>query len=63
VDGIEEFIKKYRLLPKELRNTPVGKNVEEKMREFKRSVPLFVDLKNEALRPRHWGMLMEKTGD
>ena len=33
-----------------------------KMKQFKNAVPLMVSLKNEALRERHWLMLMEKTG-
>ena len=32
------------------------------MKQFKASVPLFVDLKNEAIRDRHWRELMKKTG-
>ena len=62
VDGIEEYLRRFKALPKEIRVSEVGKNVEEKMKEFKRSVPLFVDLKHEALRPRHWQQLMNKTG-
>jgi len=29
---------------------------------FTQSLPLISSLKNEALRPRHWTTLMEKTG-
>lgn len=32
------------------------------MKQFKNTIPLMVNLKNEALRERHWKMLMEKTG-
>lgn len=32
------------------------------MKQFKNAVPLMVNLKNEALRERHWKTLMEKTG-
>lgn len=32
------------------------------MGQFKESIPLMVDLKNKALRLRHWQMLMSKTG-
>ncbi|XP_014674920.1 PREDICTED: dynein heavy chain 10, axonemal-like [Priapulus caudatus] len=61
-DGIEAFIKQVKRLPKEARYLPVAKVVEEKLKEFKDSVPLFADLKHEALRERHWKELMEKTG-
>lgn len=40
---------------------PVGRTLEEMMKEFRDSLPLFVDLKNESLRERHWKELMEKT--
>lgn len=62
VDGIDEYIRSYKALPKQVKEAEIAKHVEEKMKEFKRSVPLFVDLKHEALRPRHWNMLMDKTG-
>lgn len=62
VDGIDEFLRSFKSLPKQVRAADVAKHVEEKMKEFKRSVPLFLDLKHEALRPRHWNMLMDKTG-
>lgn len=62
VDGIDDYIRTFKALPKHVRAADIAKHVEEKMKEFKRSVPLFVDLKHEALRPRHWNMLMDKTG-
>jgi dynein heavy chain len=62
VDGIDEFIRRFKALPKEVKISEVGKCFEEKMKDFKRAVPLFVDLKHEALRPRHWQDLMTKTG-
>ena len=41
---------------------PVGQMLDLKMKQFKNSVPLMVSLKNDALRPRHWEKLMDKTG-
>jgi dynein heavy chain len=32
------------------------------MKEFRESLPLMLDLKNEALRERHWRTLMKETG-
>ena len=51
-EGIEEFMKRVRKLPKEVKAMGVCQVVEEKMREFKDSIPLFADLKNDALRER-----------
>ncbi|ESO91629.1 hypothetical protein LOTGIDRAFT_122204, partial [Lottia gigantea] len=61
-DGIEGFLKTLRKFPKDVRSLPVARTLEEKMKEFRDSLPLFVDLKHEALRERHWKDLMSKTG-
>ena len=45
-------MKRVRKLPKEVKAMGVCQVVEEKMREFKDSIPLFADLKNDALRER-----------
>lgn len=62
VDGIEGYLKDFRKLPRWIRLMPIGQMLDIKMKQFKNSVPLMVNLKNEALRERHWNMLMEKTG-
>lgn len=41
---------------------PVARMLDDIMKEFRDSLPLFMDLKHEALRPRHWNDLMKKTG-
>ncbi|XP_074640231.1 dynein axonemal heavy chain 10-like [Tubulanus polymorphus] len=61
-EGIENYLKNLRKLPRDIKSMPVARMIEEKMREFRDSLPLFMDLKNEALRERHWKDLMEKTG-
>uniref|UniRef100_A0A3B3TNK4 Dynein axonemal heavy chain 10 n=1 Tax=Poecilia latipinna TaxID=48699 RepID=A0A3B3TNK4_9TELE len=61
-DGIEGFIKRFRRLPKDVRSLPVAFYLDACMKEFKESLPLLLDLKNEALRDRHWKELMERTG-
>ncbi|XP_031164939.2 dynein heavy chain 10, axonemal [Sander lucioperca] len=61
-EGIEAFIKSLRQLPKDVRALPVAFFLEGRMKEFKESLPLLLDLKNEALRDRHWKELMERTG-
>lgn len=60
---MEEYLKEYRKIPKELKLLTPGVKLEELMKAFKNSVPLMVELKNEALRERHWNQLMEKTGE
>uniref|UniRef100_A0A336KTI1 CSON011058 protein n=1 Tax=Culicoides sonorensis TaxID=179676 RepID=A0A336KTI1_CULSO len=62
IDGIEDFIKEFKKFPKVVRDLEIAKILDTKMKQFKNTVPLMVSLKNEALRERHWKMLMEKTG-
>lgn len=51
-DGIEEFLKRLRKFPKEVKALAVCHVLDERMKEFKDSIPLFADLKNDALRDR-----------
>ena len=60
-DGIDEYMRRLRRFSKELRALPVFHVLQERMQAFKDSIPLFADLKNEALRDRHWKKLMEMT--
>ncbi|XP_011310250.1 dynein heavy chain 10, axonemal [Fopius arisanus] len=62
IDGMEQYIKEFRRLPKPVKNLSVGQALEAGMKAFRNSVPLFVELKNEAMRERHWQELMDKTG-
>lgn len=62
LDGMEAFIKDFKRLPKVVRQLRPGILLDIRMKEFKNSIPLFIELKNEALRERHWQELMEKTG-
>jgi len=52
VEGIEGFVKKLKKMPKPVKALPPAQHLDAKMREFKESIPLFLDLKNEALRER-----------
>uniref|UniRef100_A0A8B9BUE2 Dynein axonemal heavy chain 10 n=1 Tax=Anser brachyrhynchus TaxID=132585 RepID=A0A8B9BUE2_9AVES len=61
-EGIEGFLKAFRKLPKPVRSMTVAFHLETKMKAFRDSIPLLLDLKNEALRERHWQDLMERTG-
>ena len=51
-DGIEGFMKEWRKMPRDVKILPTSRNLAEKMKEFKDSLPLFSDLKHEALRER-----------
>lgn len=62
IEDMEHFIREFRQMPKSIRGTNVGHALETNMRNFKNSVPLFIELKNEAMRERHWQELMRRTG-
>ena len=52
IEGIDGFMKKLKKMPKPVKALTPAIHLEAKMREFKEAVPLFLDLKNEALRER-----------
>ena len=58
----ETFTIRLKKLPKELKQLPPYNIVAQKINSFRDSIPLYSDLKNEALRERHWKKLMEITG-
>lgn len=61
-DGIDNFLKEFRKFAKAIRQMPIAGVLERIMKQFKNVVPLMASLKHEALRERHWKMLMSKTG-
>jgi hypothetical protein len=62
LDGMENFIQEWRRFGNAVKQLPVAQVLDMYMKQFKNSVHLFVKLKNEALRERHWKELMDKTG-
>ncbi|KAG8225246.1 hypothetical protein J437_LFUL008783, partial [Ladona fulva] len=62
LDGMDIFVKDIHRLPKEIQNQPIATVLKEIIYNFKRSIPLIVDLKNDALCERHWQDLMKRTG-
>lgn len=62
IDGMDHFLREFRRLPKFIKSMNVGHALDANMKNFKDSVPLFIELKNEAMRERHWQQLMKQTG-
>ena len=60
--GMEEFDTRLKKMPKQTKQLRPFKKMEEATAAFTASLPLIVNLKNDALRPRHWEKLMEVTG-
>ncbi|GMI47335.1 hypothetical protein TrCOL_g3071 [Triparma columacea] len=61
-EGISALEKKCRKFNKEGKETATFKNLETCVLDFKESIPLIVNLKNDAMKLRHWEKLMEVTG-
>jgi dynein heavy chain len=49
-------------LGREAKAWPVLVWLKERVDAFKRTLPLITDLRNPALRPRHWDQLAERVG-
>lgn len=59
---IDKFLSQFKKLPNTIRNLPLAKEIYKNMKNFKFSVSIMVELKNEALKERHWQEIMLKTG-
>lgn len=51
-EGVEGFISTLRRMPKDVQALPVAFFLDGRLKEFRESLPLLLDLKNEALRDR-----------
>ncbi|KAI9223372.1 dynein heavy chain and region D6 of dynein motor-domain-containing protein [Blastocladiella britannica] len=60
--GVDDYAVVIRKLPAELKQLHPTNVIADQVSTFKNSLPLLADLKNEALRDRHWKKLMEVTG-
>ncbi|EKX36467.1 hypothetical protein GUITHDRAFT_97557 [Guillardia theta CCMP2712] len=61
-EAAAKFNKKLQRIGKEVKNWDIWEKTREKVDQFKRALPLIQDLRNEALRDRHWIQLMEHIG-
>ena len=46
-------------LGRDIKHWPVWAATKERVDAFKRTMPLIADLRNPAMRPRHWKQLMD----
>lgn len=63
LEGMDDFIKQFKQLPKECRSLSIASVLKDDMRIFKNAIPLFIELKNDAMKETHWLKLMEQTGN
>eukprot|EP00961_Rhodomonas_salina_P162223 2185234-Rhodomonas_salina.1 len=57
-----KFNKKLQKLGKDVKEWKTWQATKEKVDQFKKALPLIQDLRNEALRDRHWAQLMDQIG-
>eukprot|EP00102_Acyrthosiphon_pisum_P015188 XP_008185630.2 PREDICTED: dynein heavy chain 10, axonemal [Acyrthosiphon pisum] len=62
LEGMDSFIKEFKQIPKACRSVPIALVLNMQMKKFKNSIPLFIELKNDAMKEMHWKKLMEQTG-
>ena len=59
---MEDFVTRQKKLPKNVRSFGAYEKLVTALQSFMASLPLITDLKNDALRERHWKKLMQETG-
>jgi dynein heavy chain len=57
-----QFQKRVLKLGREIKHLEVWVNLKDRVDQVKALLPLIVDMKNPALRPRHWSQLQEEVG-
>ena len=60
-DECKKLSKTVRSLPKEVKNRPVFKGLEDTVKNMITSLPLVSDLAHPSMRERHWKQLMRAT--
>lgn len=60
--GVEQFLARLKGFPKEFKDLAPYGSLSDKINAFRQSLPLIAELKNEAMRERHWIKLMAVTG-
>ena len=62
VAAAQQFAKRVHKLKKEVKGWPVLGSLSEEIEGIKKLMPLISDMRNEAMRERHWAQLMEQVG-
>ena len=61
-ESVQKFMKRLLKCPKDTKDWEVFQSLKEKVTQCKKTIPILQDLKNPALRDRHWQQIMEETG-
>jgi dynein heavy chain len=58
-EQVQKFIKRIQKMSKEVKEWDVYSNLKERVNQTKRIIPLLLDLRNSAMRERHWNKIMD----
>ncbi|KAI8904300.1 dynein heavy chain and region D6 of dynein motor-domain-containing protein [Gorgonomyces haynaldii] len=61
-EQVQKFVKRLAKMGKEIKDWDVFSALKERVNQTKRTIPLLLDLRNPALRERHWGQIMDTIG-
>jgi dynein heavy chain len=61
-ESIQKYLKKLMKLGKEMKDWDVYQSLKDRINQCKRTTPILLDLKNPAMRERHWTQLMDEIG-
>ncbi|KAI8894261.1 dynein heavy chain and region D6 of dynein motor-domain-containing protein [Globomyces pollinis-pini] len=61
-ETVQKYLKKLTKMGKEVKDWDVFTNLKDKVNQTKRTIPLLLDLRNPAMRERHWNQIMDEIG-
>ncbi|KAI9101992.1 dynein heavy chain and region D6 of dynein motor-domain-containing protein [Phlyctochytrium arcticum] len=61
-EAVQNFLKRLNRMGREMKEWDVFSNLRDRIQHTRRSLPLLQDLKNPAMRDRHWAQLMDEVG-
>jgi dynein heavy chain len=61
-DSVQKFVKRIGKMNKEVKEWDVYLKLKDKIQQTKRTIPLLLDLRNPAMRDRHWNSIMDDIG-
>jgi dynein heavy chain len=61
-DSVQKYVKRLNKMGKEVQEWEVFTVLKDKVNQTKRTIPLLMDLRNPAMRDRHWNQIMDEIG-
>eukprot|EP00842_Homolaphlyctis_polyrhiza_P005476 jgi/Hompol1/592/HPOL_005362-RA len=61
-DAVQKFVRRLGKMGKEMKDWDVFNVLKDRVNQTKRTIPLLLDLRNPAMRERHWNQIMDDVG-